>query len=85
MPNHLKTQEKDAKGNWIAIEPKAKTTATRTAHKPTNSNAGEVKKESSAQKPTEEKPKPEARRRERKWLKISSRTKRQKKPCGVHV
>jgi len=62
MPQYLKTQEKDAKGNWIAIEPKAKKTATRTAHKPTNSNAGEVKKESSsAQKPTEEKPKPEAK------------------------
>ena len=43
MPQYLKTQEKDAKGNWIAIEPKAKTKAaatTRTAHKPTAPNAG---------------------------------------------
>ena len=37
MPHHLKTQEKDASGNWIAIEPKAKTKTTtgRSSVKPT--------------------------------------------------
>ena len=40
MPQHLKTQEKDAKGNWIPIEPKGKAKGTtRTAHKPSGSTA----------------------------------------------